>query len=81
MAEQAGLRSAFARVRALHTQYRTTWTDEFDVCAHCTRGMDLVRWPCATIRALDGGSTSNETPVSLEVAPERATGVGGGASG
>lgn len=55
--EARQLRATVARVRALHQQYRTAWTDEFDVCSHCTRGMDLVPWPCDTVRALDGDPT------------------------
>lgn len=46
--------AALARVRRVHFQYRTAWTDAFDTCAGCNRGMDLVPWPCPTIQALDG---------------------------
>jgi hypothetical protein len=41
-----------AAVRRLHDQYRPAFGDK-DVCAHCTRGMDLVYWPCPTIQALN----------------------------
>lgn len=45
------------RVRAIlggiHFQYRTAWTDEFDTCAGCNRGMELVPWPCATWKKLN----------------------------
>jgi len=48
-------KAALAQVRALHQQYRTPWTDEFDCCAHCNQIADhLVRWQCDTIRALNG---------------------------
>lgn len=48
------LRAAVARVRGLHEPYRTAWTDAFDVCTGCTRGMDLEPYPCPTIKALEG---------------------------
>jgi hypothetical protein len=53
----AEMRRQIAAIRRLHDQYRPAFGDK-DVCAHCTRGMDLVYWPCPTIQALnDGGAT------------------------
>lgn len=46
---------AIARVRALHERYRSALTDDFDCCSECNRtANDLVPFPCATLRALDG---------------------------
>lgn len=53
LARERGSAAAVARVRRLHDQYRSPWIDDYDVCSHCTRGMDLVRWPCPTIQALN----------------------------
>lgn len=64
-------RAAVARVHALHQQYRTAWTDAFDVCSHCTRGMDLVRWPCDTIRALNGEPADRAAAVGGAGSPAR----------
>lgn len=52
-AERDEARAVVARVRALHQQYRSAVTDEFDICTGCTSGMTLVPYPCATIRELD----------------------------
>lgn len=49
---------AIARLRALHERYRTPWTDEYDICPHCTKDMDLVPFPCPTIQALNGEAPS-----------------------
>jgi hypothetical protein len=52
-------RAAAARVRKLHFQYRGV--SDYDSCAHCNRGAALsgfeVRWPCDTIKALNGEET------------------------
>lgn len=48
-------RMRIAAVRRLHQQYRPAF-DHPDVCSHCTRGMDLVNWPCPTIQALDSST-------------------------
>jgi len=49
-------RAATARVRKLHFQYRGV--SNYDSCAHCNRYAALsgieVRWPCDTIKALNG---------------------------
>ncbi|MFI5687918.1 hypothetical protein [Streptomyces sp. NPDC051636] len=50
--EPSGADTAIARVRALHRE-------ECGSCAHCTRA-DSVPYPCPTIRALDGDTTSKE---------------------
>lgn len=51
MTQVLDLRRKVGAVRRLHQQYRPAF-DHPDVCAHCTRGMDLVDWPCPTIQAL-----------------------------
>ena len=52
IAEFVRYRRAVAEVRALHFQYLTAWADEY-TCAGCNRGMELVLWPCDTIKAID----------------------------
>lgn len=52
IADANGNRRQIAAIRRLHQQYRPAFGTA-DVCSHCTRGMDLVEWPCQTIQALD----------------------------
>lgn len=52
MTEVLDLRRRVGVIRRLHQQYRPAF-DHPDVCSHCTRGMDLVDWPCPTIEAVD----------------------------
>lgn len=57
MSDLRELRRQVAAVRRLHQQYRPAFEHPTDVCSHCTRGMDLVDWPCPTIQALDRALT------------------------
>lgn len=61
MTQVLALRRQVGAVRRLHQQYRPAF-EHPDVCAHCTRGMDLVDWPCPTIQALDSMTSSTEKP-------------------
>lgn len=53
LTERSQLRRAVAQIRSMHRQYRPAFTDEFNVCSACTIGMELVRWPCDTIKAIE----------------------------
>lgn len=50
--EDGSAEAAIARVRALHKE-------EYGCCAECT-SVHAVPYPCPTIRALDGDTTSKE---------------------
>lgn len=50
--EDGSAEAAITRVRQLHRE-------EYGCCEHCTRA-DSVPYPCPTIRALDGDTTSKE---------------------
>lgn len=47
------LRTVMAHLGRIHYRYRTAWTDAFDTCAGCNRGMELVPWPCPTWRKIN----------------------------
>jgi hypothetical protein len=52
-------RRVVAEVNAVHQQYRTPWTDEFDVCTGCTVGMELVPYDqCRTRKAIKEATES-----------------------
>ena len=57
--ENAVLRHAIDRVRALHTcvthDARFESGATFPICSHCLSGAGgFVDWPCPTIKAMDG---------------------------
>ena len=63
-------RRAAARIRSLHSRYRSALTDEFDCCAHCNQlTANLVPYPCETILAL------GEADVQLAIAYDSCPGV------
>lgn len=69
MTQVLTVRRQLGAVRRLHQQYRPAFGDS-DVCGHCTRGMDLVYWPCPTIQAIEAAAAAlSVVPDSQEEKP------------